>query len=330
MVCLLFFKLILLTIITYFIINHLLLLKLILRDLWKRLLAIMSQVSLNLLHYYITSQKYARNETGTELVVNEPNGIDLISEPYVRSSSVDGEPTSLLDESSLNALDTTNVSEGMLEDLDRSEQLKELLSVSYPHLVKAFKRNYDKISLDALEIEVQELIISLQAATGMLKIFMLSKEHHCQPDSVGNSMSSPKTLVTTSTESGIISQDFNSLSPKANTLDSISLKRDDSPTLVECTSASSLEYASLQSTKPIGVLGIEELKSRLEEELIIKDNLLKELNQYQGLVEDKKDLVKELKKYKESECQLIQDLKVGALNIFISNFFFVKNAFKIL
>lgn len=72
------------------------------------------------------------------------------------------------------ALDSTTVSEGMLDEFDKDEQVRALLERSYPQLVAILKGRYDIVQLACLEKEIQELTISLQASAGMLKIFIHS------------------------------------------------------------------------------------------------------------------------------------------------------------
>lgn len=71
-------------------------------------------------------------------------------------------------------LDSTGLSEGLLEDLDKDQQLRPLLTRSCPHLLAVLGGRWEKVNLTALEKEAQELAISLQAAAGMLNIFIHS------------------------------------------------------------------------------------------------------------------------------------------------------------
>lgn len=71
-------------------------------------------------------------------------------------------------------LDSTAMSEGMLDDMDKDEQVRQILTKSYPQLMSILKGRWDRVMVDHLEKEVQELTISLQASAGMLKIFMHS------------------------------------------------------------------------------------------------------------------------------------------------------------
>lgn len=72
------------------------------------------------------------------------------------------------------ALDNTAVSEGMLDDFDKDEQVRTLLERSYPQLMAILKGRCDMVQVACLEKEIQELTISLQASAGMLKIFIHS------------------------------------------------------------------------------------------------------------------------------------------------------------
>ena len=72
------------------------------------------------------------------------------------------------------ALDGTAVSDGMMDDLDKDEQVRALLERSYPQLMAILKGRWDRVLVARLEKEVQELTISLQASAGMLRIFIHS------------------------------------------------------------------------------------------------------------------------------------------------------------
>ncbi|KAK7066217.1 hypothetical protein SK128_023063 [Halocaridina rubra] len=71
-------------------------------------------------------------------------------------------------------LDSTVMSEGLLEDVEKDEQVRSFLTKSYPQLMSILKGRWDHVVVENLEREVQELTISLQASAGMLKIFMHS------------------------------------------------------------------------------------------------------------------------------------------------------------
>ena len=98
------------------------------------------------------------------------------------------------------ALDGTAISEGMMDDLDKDEQVRTLLERSYPQLMAILKGRWDRVQVTRLEKEVQELTISLQASAGMLRIFIHSVSNNgndlpscilkdeVQEESVKNSM----------------------------------------------------------------------------------------------------------------------------------------------
>lgn len=223
---------------------------------------------------------------------------------------------SLPDEAVLSALDTTGNSEGMLEDLDRSEQVKGMLTTSYPHLIKTLKGSYDKISLPALQTEVQELVISLQAAAGMLRVFMLSK----------NAMSTNSSRTITA-ESGVaafdpaqekypslLQESLYELQQEGETCPSFQSENDAESSPLKDKSS---EYTPLkplrQEESPQQV--VEDLKARLSEARKEREQLLTQLHQTQGLyagqVDEKKAILAECEKREEKIEILVQELQVS-------------------
>ena len=119
-------------------------------------------MTLNLLHFYSVCQNYtSKNPCATSV------------DGYIDDSLILSNPD---DANGPNLLDNTGGSEGMLEDIDKDDLIKRVLSVSSPNLMAVLKGNLDQISAEHLEKEVQELNISLQAAAGMMKISLMPKQ----------------------------------------------------------------------------------------------------------------------------------------------------------
>lgn len=170
-----------------------------LRDCYKKTVGLLSHVTLQLLHYY----SVAKSLTGQPQQESplSPHPADFPSPGKVvdlsfRSDCVgeEGEMLAFSDDGVLatglmgrtafgndgeaeeaeSALDSSAVSEGMLDDFDKDEQLRNLLERSYPQLMAILRGRCDMVQVACLEKEVQELAISLHASAGMLKIFIHS------------------------------------------------------------------------------------------------------------------------------------------------------------
>ncbi|CAL4088645.1 unnamed protein product, partial [Meganyctiphanes norvegica] len=171
------------------------------RDWYRKTVGLLSHITLQLLHYYSIAQHFtSRAKEGptsdpaddTIQQVDPTTGqvlnLSFLSDTqetqqmhhyYEEGGLSEGLISEALDSEDLNsnsesALDSTAMSEGMLEDMDKDEQVKQVLTSSYPQLMSILKGRWDRVIVDNLEKEVQELTISLQAAAGMLKIFILS------------------------------------------------------------------------------------------------------------------------------------------------------------
>ncbi|XP_050701004.1 A-kinase anchor protein 9-like isoform X3 [Eriocheir sinensis] len=169
------------------------------RDWYKKTVGLLSHVTFQLLHYY----RVAESLTGQpqQDPSSSPHPADISSPGKMvdlsfRSDCVgeEGEMLAFSDDGVLatglmgrtafisdgeseepeSALDSSVVSEGMLDDFDKDEQLRALLERSYPQLMAILRGRVDMVQVASLEKEVQELTISLQASAGMLKIFIHS------------------------------------------------------------------------------------------------------------------------------------------------------------
>ncbi|KAK3866754.1 hypothetical protein Pcinc_027738 [Petrolisthes cinctipes] len=105
---------------------------------------------------------------GQDQDAHEQRGAEVAAAGSGRTGSGEGGSTCE------SGLDSTGLSEGLLEDLDKDQQLRPLLTRSCPHLLAVLGGRWEKVNLSALEKEAQELAISLQAAAGMLNIFIHS------------------------------------------------------------------------------------------------------------------------------------------------------------
>ncbi|KAB7507426.1 hypothetical protein Anas_05728 [Armadillidium nasatum] len=223
------------------------------------------------------------------------------------SLKIDLEGRNITDEGVLNVLDTTGASEGMLEDFERNEQIKEILITSYPNLTKVLKGSYDQISFPDLEKETQEFIISLQASTGMLRIFMLSKaDNHmpCLPPSWKSS------------------KERNDYVPveEINIHNGKIMGVDDTQTTIEREAHPKALEFSLTDMTPVKRTfvpdvdsQVADLKSKLNEEQKAKEENSKKLHQieglYAGLVEENKLLMREFKKKEDQVNDLVKQLQ---------------------
>ncbi|XP_069957077.1 A-kinase anchor protein 9 isoform X3 [Cherax quadricarinatus] len=179
------------------------------RDWYKKTVGLLSHVTLQLLHYYSVAESYTNKSQDHKM--NEDHGsieqpelssgkivdlsflsdcmpddnyasqLHMLTEDSVLSTGLLGktvfayhsEDTEVASNSE-SVLDSTAMSEGMLEDMDKDEQVRNILTKSYPQLMSILKGRWDRVVVENLEKEVQELTISLQASAGMLKIFMHS------------------------------------------------------------------------------------------------------------------------------------------------------------
>ncbi|XP_042218573.1 A-kinase anchor protein 9-like isoform X3 [Homarus americanus] len=183
------------------------------RDWYKKTVGLLSHVTLQLLHYYSVAESYT-NKPQDHKVINEiiedqsamhqpelfsGRVLDLSflsdsmpDDSYTSQLNMFAEDTALstglisktiytdqgdepeLVSNSGSVLDSTAMSEGMLDDVDKDEQVRSILTKSYPQLMSILKGRWDRVVVENLEKEVQELTISLQASAGMLKIFLHS------------------------------------------------------------------------------------------------------------------------------------------------------------
>ena len=123
-------------------------------------------------------QLYFRDE---DLSLSSGVNDDVISnkgfDQTVKSSLQDyneNEQNSLTESVAGSVLDSTGVSEGLLEDVEKDEQVKKVLNSYYPQLMSILKGKWDNVAIHQLEKEVQKFNIILQAAAGMLKVNMHS------------------------------------------------------------------------------------------------------------------------------------------------------------
>ncbi|XP_063868536.1 A-kinase anchor protein 9-like isoform X2 [Scylla paramamosain] len=171
------------------------------RDWYKKTVGLLSHVTLQLLHYYSVAQSLTHQpQEGTasplphppesptpgrildlsflsDCVGEEEEEMLAFSEDRALATGLMGRTTIGMGgevEDAESALDGTAVSDGMMDDLDKDEQVRALLERSYPQLMAILKGRWDRVLVARLEKEVQELTISLQASAGMLRIFIHS------------------------------------------------------------------------------------------------------------------------------------------------------------
>ncbi|XP_042875039.1 A-kinase anchor protein 9-like isoform X4 [Penaeus japonicus] len=176
------------------------------RDWYKKTVGLLSHVTLQLLHYYSVAENYTHKSHAapshdsiqyqevmpgkvldlsflSDCVHDESEGNQFTTFPEdsVVSTGLIGKTVEAdhgeeteLGSNAESMLDSTAMSEGMLDDMDKDEQVRQILTKSYPQLMSILKGRWDRVMVDHLEKEVQELTISLQASAGMLKIFMHS------------------------------------------------------------------------------------------------------------------------------------------------------------
>ncbi|XP_069996231.1 A-kinase anchor protein 9 isoform X5 [Penaeus vannamei] len=176
------------------------------RDWYKKTVGLLSHVTLQLLHYYSVAENYTHKShaapthdsiqyqevmPGKVLDLsflsdcvhdeNDANQYTTFPEDSAVSTGLIGKTVEAdhgeeaeLGSNAESMLDSTAMSEGMLDDMDKDEQVRQILTKSYPQLMSILKGRWDRVMVDHLEKEVQELTISLQASAGMLKIFMHS------------------------------------------------------------------------------------------------------------------------------------------------------------
>ncbi|XP_071544904.1 uncharacterized protein [Panulirus ornatus] len=183
------------------------------RDWYKKTVGLLSHVTLQLLHYYSVAETYTHKSQDHKVYNENTEDHGVIHQPEMSSGKVldlsflsdympeDNEASQLnmftedsalstglmgktvypdpnedteLTSNSGSVLDSTAMSEGMLDDVDKDEQVRSILTKSYPQLMSILKGRWDRVVVENLEKEVQELTISLQASAGMLKIFMHS------------------------------------------------------------------------------------------------------------------------------------------------------------
>ncbi|XP_076061295.1 uncharacterized protein LOC143037054 isoform X3 [Oratosquilla oratoria] len=174
------------------------------RDWYKKTVGLLSNVTLQLLHYYSVAQQYIQgpsqvshvshslsspckslstnvgkvldlsflsdngNPEDTEEGLGNETNVEYNSGAFDPSFNLDVEEVSIAGSN----LDSTTMSEGMLDDMDKDEQVRQILINSYPQLMAILKGRWDHVNVTNLEREAQELNIAVQAAAGMLKIFI--------------------------------------------------------------------------------------------------------------------------------------------------------------
>ncbi|XP_045593928.1 A-kinase anchor protein 9 isoform X3 [Procambarus clarkii] len=183
------------------------------RDWYKKTVGLLSHVTLQLLHYYSVAESYTTKSQDHKINVvniedhgdiqqpemssgkivdlsflsdcmpddNDASRLNMLPEDSVLPTGLisktvyadQGEDTELTSNSG-SVFDSTAMSEGMLDDVDKDEQVRSILTKSYPQLMSILKGRWDRVVVENLEKEVQELTISLQASAGMFKIFMHS------------------------------------------------------------------------------------------------------------------------------------------------------------
>ncbi|XP_047489418.1 COP1-interactive protein 1-like isoform X3 [Penaeus chinensis] len=176
------------------------------RDWYKKTVGLLSHVTLQLLHYYSVAENYTHKSHAApthdslpyqEVMPGKVLDLSFLSD-CVHDESESNQYTTFPEDSAVSTgligktveadhgeetelgsnaesmLDSTAMSEGMLDDMDKDEQVRQILTKSYPQLMSILKGRWDRVMVDHLEKEVQELTISLQASAGMLKIFMHS------------------------------------------------------------------------------------------------------------------------------------------------------------
>lgn len=176
------------------------------RDWYKKTVGLLSHVTLQLLHYYSVAENYTHKSHAApahdsipyqEVMPGKVLDLSFLSD-CVHDESEANQYTTFPEDSAVSTgligktveadhgeetelgsnaesmLDSTAMSEGMLDDMDKDEQVRQILTKSYPQLMSILKGRWERVMVDHLEKEVQELTISLQASAGMLKIFMHS------------------------------------------------------------------------------------------------------------------------------------------------------------
>ncbi|XP_068228366.1 golgin subfamily A member 4-like isoform X3 [Palaemon carinicauda] len=183
------------------------------REWYRKTVGLLSHVALQLLHYFTVAESYIKKpqtpqmddwEIQDESTLQQPDSIsgmakdlsflsdcksDFIGDNVLSTFPEDNAmSTALIGKSvqvdhcedlemvsnSGSVLDSTVMSEGMLEDMDKDEQVRSMLTKFYPQLMSILKGRWERVVVENLEKEVQELTIALQASAGMLKIFMHS------------------------------------------------------------------------------------------------------------------------------------------------------------
>ncbi|XP_066956530.1 golgin subfamily A member 4-like [Macrobrachium rosenbergii] len=183
------------------------------REWYRKTVGLLSHVALQLLHYFTVAESYIKKpqtpqmddfEIQDESTLQQPESIsgmakdlsflsdcktDFIGDNVLSTFPEDNAMSTALIGKSIHVdhgedldvvsnsgsmLDSTVMSEGLLEDMDKDEQVRTMLTKFYPQLMSILKGRWERVVVESLEKEVQELTIALQASAGMLKIFMHS------------------------------------------------------------------------------------------------------------------------------------------------------------